>query len=182
MKNKFFFLLSVIFSVVLYVGCSKSDNKPDNGNQDVFMRCKFNGKLREFAFHVNANDPPSEKLIHFVVVSGREGEDIARSPGFGFSLVLPEGAQEKTYEVAGGLTPELDATYFVQNYNGNTNIGTSTWSGGRSEGTSFKLTITSLSDWGVKGKFSGLLKGDDDSLITVTDGEFSAPYNYGGRK
>lgn len=161
--------------------CSGSDDGSAvvPGNNEVYLRCKINGELRQFNHRANANDGPSEEKVHYVVISGWEGADPATSPGFGISLVSPEGAVETTYEVAGGEVPELEGKYFYQNYENGQNVGTTVYSGGRTDGTRFKLTITSLTKWGVKGTFSGLLRPSAGSeLLQVTDGEFSAPYNY----
>ncbi|GGI28529.1 hypothetical protein [Pedobacter mendelii] len=112
-----------------------------------------------------------------MVISGWEKEDMIT--GFGIDLVIPgEGAKEKTYSVAGTLAPELDGQFYIQNYKDGKLNGTSVYSGGRETNTNFTLKITSLTDWGVKGTFSGKLKlSGGNKFILVTDGAFSAPYN-----
>jgi len=150
-------ILMTILSMVLFF-CSGSDDGGSQGTQEVFLQCKINGQLRHFNYRANANDGPSGDKVHFVVISGWEGDDMATSPRFGINMVLPEGATETTYIASGGLEPELDGKYFYQNYVNGQNVGTTVYSGGISEGTHFKLTITSLTAWGVKGKFSGLLR------------------------
>lgn len=179
MLSTYRMLLFAVASMAL-CACSSSDGGGDDaGTADTYLRCKINGKPHEFKYRVNANDPPSEEKIHFVVISGWETQDTGKSPGFGIDLVLPEGAAETTYEVAGGSVPELDAQYYYQNYSNGQHTGTTVYSGGRSDGTSFKLTITSLTKWGVKGTFSGVLRlSGGDEVLQVTDGAFSAPYNY----
>lgn len=124
---------------------------------------------------VNANDKPATDTLHFVVIGGWEKQDMIK--GFGIHLLVPAGAKETTYSVAGGSIPELDGDYYIQN-DEDGKMWTTTYSGGRTTGTQFTLTITSLTAWGVKGTFSGKLKlSGGDEYITVTDGKFSAPYN-----
>ncbi|WP_345233091.1 hypothetical protein [Olivibacter ginsenosidimutans] len=172
-------MLCLFLTVVVFTFQSCKKEETGSGNtEEQFLGCKINGKSYTFNAHVNANDRPSEEVVHFVVISGWENEDTATSPGFGIDLVLPEGAEEETYSVAGGSTSELDGQYYIQNFKDGKHIGTTVYDGGRTDGTKFTLTITSLTDWGVKGTFSGVLKLVGGSeYLTVTDGEFSAPYN-----
>lgn len=178
-KNKLYnllFIVSILFILIGLSACDKNDSDVDD-QSEKYLICKLNGKEHRFNYHVNANDKPAEETVHFVVISGWEEENTATSPGFGIDLVLPEGAEEKTYSVAGGSTPELDGQYYIQHAEGG-KTWTTVYSGGRSTGTQFTLTITSLTDWGVKGTFSGKLRlSGGDEYITVTDGKFSAPYN-----
>lgn len=170
--------LSVIFSLLVFIclsSCSKQDDK-STGSSEKYLTCKINGKDYSFNSSVNANDKPSEKVVHFVVIGGWEKED--KITGFGIDLLIPEGVEEKTYSVAGTLAPELMGQFYIQNYKDGKHVGTTVYSGGRSPGTQFTLTITSLTDWGVKGTFSGKLElRDGNEFITVTEGKFSAPYN-----
>ncbi|RNL56497.1 hypothetical protein [Pedobacter jejuensis] len=176
--SKFRNILSLLFCIVLItvlLSCGK--DAAGEASTDKFLKCKLNGKAYNFNYNVNANDKPSEKEIHFVTISGWEKEDMIT--GFGIGLVVPnEGAKETTYSVAGSLSPELDGDYFIQNMKDGKIISTTVYSGGRSSETSFTLTITSLTKWGVKGTFSGKLKlSGGNTFINVTEGEFSAPYN-----
>ncbi len=167
--------LSLILLSVLFKSCSKDDGNTVSG--EGFLRCKLNGELKEFNNFVNANDPPQEETVHFVVVGGFEKENINKSPSFGIMLVSEENIIEGTYSVAGESSPELDGQYCMQVYDGETHTGTECFIGGRSSGTYFSLNITSMDDWGVKGTFSGLLRDVDDNLLEVTEGEFAAAYN-----
>lgn len=164
----------VFLVVVLFGACGKSD---DPVADEVFLECKLNGELHTFNNLTNANDPPSEETVHFVVLSGWESEDFIKSPSFGIMLVSEENITEGTYHVAGESFPELDGQYCLQIYEGETHVETECFMGGRSSDTYFTLNITSIDDWGVKGTFSGLLRDVDDSYIEVTEGKFSAPYN-----
>ncbi|SFC43576.1 hypothetical protein SAMN04487891_11123 [Flagellimonas taeanensis] len=167
--------LSLILLSVLFKSCSKDDGNTVSG--EGFLRCRLNGELKEFNNFVNANDPPQEETVHFVVVGGFEKENINKSPSFGIMLVSEENIIEGTYSVAGESSPELDGQYCMQVYDGETHTGTECFIGGRSSETYFILNITSMDDWGVKGTFSGLLRDVDDNLLEVTEGEFAAAYN-----
>lgn len=170
------FLMLLSFVTTL-LGCDKmEDPNTDTIHDESFLTCKINGELRKFNYAVNANDKPATEVEHFVVIGGWEKEDM--NIGFGISLLIPEkeGVKETTYSVAGTNTLELDADYYIQNWNGGKHTGTTVYSGGRSDGTNFTLTITSLTKWGVKGTFSGRLQ-NGSAYVVVTDGKFSAPYN-----
>lgn len=161
--------------------CSSSCGKKDVDGDDSserYLTCKLNGEEHNFKYGVNANQKPSEETVHFVVIGGWEQEEISKSPGFGINMLIPEGVKEQTYSVAGGSTPELDGQYYIQ-HDKDGKTWTTVYDGGRSTGTQFTLTITSLTAWGVKGTFSGKLRlNAGDEYIIVTDGKFSAPYNW----
>jgi hypothetical protein len=167
-------LLSITFSLSVLICASSCSKNDGDGSSEKYLTCKLNGKEHNFNFRVNANDKPAEKEVHFVVIGGWEKEDMVT--GFGVNMLIPEGVKEKTYSVAGTSAPELDGQFYIQNYKDGKIASTTVYGGGRREGTQFTLTITSLTDWGVKGTFSGKLLGDD-GYITVTEGKFSAPYN-----
>lgn len=174
MKNTLNKIGLLLVLALLMVSCSKDDSSSDDS--EVFFRCKINGKLHEFNHSLSANDKPDDwNTIHFVTVGGRESKDMA-SPGFGFQLVSDEGAKETTYVAANGEGPELIGQYYVQNVVDGKIVSTTGYRGDGNDGSSFTLSITSLTKWGVKGTFSGVLEGDD-VFLTVTEGEFSAPYN-----
>jgi len=175
-SNNILFILFSLLVLVSFLSCSKKD-VGDVDTAEKYLTCKLNGKDYSFNFHVNANDKPVNKEVNFVVISGWEKEDMIT--GFGIDMLIPgEGAKEKTYSVAGGSAPELDGQYYIQNYNNGKFLGTTVYDGGRTTGTNFTLTITSLTAWGVKGTFSGKLKlTGGDTYINITDGKFSAPYN-----
>jgi len=168
------FKFVVVLFAALLTSCGKSDHAVTD---DVFFECKLNGELHTFNNLTNANDPPSEETVHFVVIAGWEGKDINKSPSFDIMLVSEENITEGTYHVAGGSSPELDGQYCLQIYEGETHLDTECFMGGRSSDTHFTLNITRIDDWGVKGTFSGLIRDVDDNYIEVTDGKFSAPYN-----
>lgn len=171
-------IVRILVIGTLFTGaCSKSDGESPNRDEESFLTCKINGEQRRFNFVVNANSQPADwNKIQFVVISGWENQDIEKSPSFGISMLLPEGAKETTYSVNGNTSLELDGQYCVQHWKDGAHTGTTCFMGGRTDGTNFTLTITSLSRWGVKGKFSGLLR-DGNSYLKITEGEFSAPYN-----
>lgn len=178
MRNKLISYKLGIFCLICigFLGCGKS-NTNGSGNDEVYFECKLNGKLHKFNFHTNANDKPPTDKVQFVVIGGNETEDIL-SPSFGIDMLIPESVKEQTYQVAGGSAPELDGQYCIQLFDGKKHTGTYCYMGGRNDKSNFKLTITSLTKWGVKGTFSGLLSSyDDKTFITVTEGRFSAPYN-----
>lgn len=163
------------FAMIAFSACKKNGGMAaDDGEK--FLTCKINGQYYEFNYRINANDKPATDVVHFVVISGWEKQDMIK--GFGIDLTLPEGVKEKTYAVSGTTAISLHGKYYIQNMKDGKIVSTTGYNGGTSEGTSFSLTITSLSDWGVKGTFSGKLKlvGGDD-YVTITDGKFSAPYN-----
>lgn len=159
---------------LLLNSCGKTQSPID---REVFLECKLNGKLHKFNNVTNANDPPSEETVHFVVVAGWEEGNINKAPSFGIMLVSEENISEGTYHVEGGSFPELDADYCLQIFQGDDHIDTKCFSGGRSRDTYFTLNITSIDEWGVQGTFEGLLRDVDDNFIEVTQGKFSAPYN-----
>lgn len=174
MKNTYKFIGLFALLALLCMGCSKDDSSTDN--EDVFMRCKMNGKLVEFKYRVNANDKPADwNKIHFVTLGGNEGQDML-SPSFGIQLLSDEGAKEMSYVVANSSGPDLKGQYYIQNVVDGKVVSSTGFVGDGSDGSNFTLNITSLTKWGVKGTFSGLLVGDA-SVIKVTEGEFSAPYN-----
>lgn len=176
---KTIFILPAFLLLLITIGCSGDDNKEGNTNPTTkrYLICKINGEERDFSYRVSANDPPSEDIIHFVSIGGHEKEDI-NSPGFGFDLVSTEGAVVGTTYTA--PSSELHANFYIQNLDSNGNVtGTTTYSGNGYDGTSFTLNITKLDYYGVEGTFSGVLQlNPDGEFITVTDGKFSAPYNY----
>ena len=169
-KKVQYYLALAIVSLMIFGACS-------NGNDDVndeasFLICKIDGTLREFNYSLSANDRPEDfNSIHFVTIGGLEEKDPAKSPGFDFQLVSDEGAKETTYTVANGQGPELIGQYYIQTSN-----GTTSYRANGNTGSSFTLTITSITKWGVKGTFSGVLH-HNGTYKTVTDGEFAAPYN-----
>lgn len=176
---KTIFILPAFLLLLIAAGCSGDDNKEGNTNPTTkrYLTCKINGEERDFSYRVSANDPPSEDIIHFVSIGGHEKEDI-NSPGFGFDLVSTEGAVVGTIYTA--PSSELHGDFYIQNLDSNGNVtGTTTYSGNGYDGTSFTLNITKLDYYGVEGTFSGVLQlSPDGEFITVTDGKFSAPYNY----
>jgi len=172
--NRLQILTAALLIGLLHHSCGKSDNPI---TEEAFLECKLNGDLHTFNNVTNANDPPAEETVHFVVIAGWEDADINKSPSFGIMMVSEENISEGTYHVAGGSSPELDGQYCLQLYDGEDHVGTECFMGGRSSDTYFTLNITSIDDWGVKGTFSGLLRDADDNYIEVTDGKFSAPYN-----
>lgn len=175
MKRLFFFLPTILL-VVLVIGCSKDDD--NDPSAEAFLACKLNGEFHKFNSGTNANQPPQEEIVHFVTVAGHETDDLL-SPSFGISLVSEENVTAGTYHVGEGLHPELDGQYCIQLFDGNTHVGTECYIGGRGSETYFTLNIISIDRWGVKGTFSGRLKrSGGDGFIEVTDGQFSAPYNY----
>src|SRR5690606_40787257 len=113
--NNLRILIAVLFIGLLCNACSKSDG-PVMG--EAFLECKLNGELHKFNNVTNANDPPAEEIVHFVVIGGWESEDINKSPSFGIMLVSEENISEGTYHVAGGSLPELDGQYCIQLYEG----------------------------------------------------------------
>ncbi len=165
----------LVLTIVGLSACSKNGGGASHDTEN-FLTCKLNGQYYEFNYRVNANDKPASDTVHFVVIGGWEKQDMIK--GFGIDLTVPEGAKEKTYAVSGTTALSLHGKYYLQNMKDGKIVSTTGYNGGTSEGTNFTLTITSLSDWGVKGTFSGKLKlvGGDD-FVTVTEGKFSAPYN-----
>src|SRR5690606_4235792 len=93
------FKFVVFLFAALLTSCGKGD---DAATDDVFFECKLNGELHTFNNMTNANDPPSEETVHFVVVGGWEDKDINKSPSFDIMLVSEENITEGTYHVAGG--------------------------------------------------------------------------------
>ncbi|WP_231595904.1 hypothetical protein [Sphingobacterium endophyticum] len=172
--NLLLFFIVIMLTGVLMNSCGKSED-PIKG--EAYLECKLNGKLHKFNSVTNANDPPAEETVHFVVVAGFENDDVVKAPSFGITLVSEENITEGIYHVEGGSSPELDADYCLQIYEGENFVETKCYSGGRLSDTHFSLNITSLDDWGVKGTFSGRLRDVDDKIIEVTEGKFSAPYN-----
>lgn len=172
-------ILPVFLILLTALGCSDDDGGKTNTNpsKERYLTCKINGEERNFSYRVSANDPPSEDIIHFVSIAGHEKEDL-NSPGFGFDLVSTEGAVTGTTYTA--PSSELHADFYIQNLDSNGNVtGTTTYSGNGYDGTSFTLNITKLDYYGVEGTFSGVLQlSPDGEFITITDGKFSAPYNY----
>nr|WP_067059718.1 hypothetical protein [Mucilaginibacter sp. L294] len=176
MKNQLF---AIAIICTLFLGCGKKDIHNSGGDKsEGTMSCKINGKLHEFNYSTNANDKPSTGKVQFVVIGGWEQEDINKSPGFGIHLLVPSGAEEKAYSVAGTNSLELDGDYYIQNFKDGKLVSTTTFSGGRTTGTNFTLKITSLTSWGVTGTFSGKLKlTGGEEYLNITEGQFSAPYN-----
>lgn len=172
------FILPAFLLLIAITGCSDDDGGSTNTNPptDRYLTCKINGEERNFSYLVSANDPPSEETIHFVTIGGHEQDDL-NSPGFGFQLVSAEGAALESYSAPAS---ELHGNFYIQNFDSDGNItGTTVFTGDGYEGTSFTLNITKLDYYGVEGTFSGLLRlSGGDELVTVTDGKFSAPYNY----
>ncbi|MNK14879.1 hypothetical protein D3C87_330100 [compost metagenome] len=172
------FILPVFLLLITMTGCSDDDGGSTNTNPSMerYLTCKINGEEHNFSYRVSANDPPSEDIIHFVTIGGHETDDL-NSPGFGFQLVSAEGAALESYSAPGS---ELHGNFYIQNLDSNGNItGTTTYSGNGYDGTSFTLNITKLDYYGVEGTFSGVLQlTGGEEFITVTDGKFSAPYNY----
>ncbi|MFA6246582.1 MAG: hypothetical protein WC615_06555 [Mucilaginibacter sp.] len=174
-KLKLACVVMMALAMMSLYGCKRNGGTA-TGDGEKFFTCKINGKLREFNYHVNANDKPATDTVHFVVVGGWEKEDMIT--GFGIDMQLKEGAKETTYTSNGTGNLLLSGKYYIQDMKDGKIVGTTVYNGGDLDGSSFILTITSLTKWGVKGTFSGKLKllGGDD-YVTVTEGKFSAPYN-----
>jgi len=166
---------ALVMAMIGLSGCKKNGGTAD-GEGEKFLNCKINGKYYEFNSGVNANDKPSTDTVHFVVIGGWEKPD--KIKGFGIGLTLPEGAKEATYTATGPTDLELNGQYYIQEMKDGKIMNTIVYTGVQGEGTNFKLTITSLTEWGVKGTFSGKLELDGgDDVVNVTEGKFSAPYN-----
>lgn len=165
--------IALLFVATFVTACSSGDSEDETPQaNEGFLKCKIDGTPRVFNYQVGANDKPDDfNAIHFVTVGGLETNDPRTSPGFDFQLISDEGAKETTYTAANESGPDLTGQYYVQ-----TGTGTTSYMGNGNSGTSFTLTITSITNWGVKGTFSGVLK-SNDVFVTVTDGEFAAPYN-----
>ena len=163
-------ITGLTFLAALSFSSCKKDNGGGHSSRDKYLTLEVNGKPYTFNYRVNANDKPSEKEVHFVTVGGQNSEKDT-DPAFMFQLVVPDkGAQTGTYTTANS---ELHGQYYYQTPN-----GTVTYLGNGSDGSSFILNITELSDWGVSGTFSGvLLRSKTGELMTITNGKFSAPYN-----
>lgn len=166
-------LVLILCATLVFLGCSKSDGGPDSAEQTYF-RFKLNGTQKDYKYQINANDPPSEDIVHFVTVGAHEGPEVT-STGLMFQLVSEKGAKVGVYHVDSNDGDELHSTYYIQNVVNGKIVSTTTY--GTSD-SPFTLEITKLSKWGVQGKFNGTLKRSGSSeIITITDGEFSAPYN-----
>lgn len=176
MTKKCFTTVAMLALTFLVLISCKKNSGGGNGGQEIYLSCKINGTLHEFNYHVNANDKPATDTVHFVVIGGWEKSDMVT--GFGIDMQIDKGAKEATYasnSVAGLL---LSGKYYIQQMKDGKIVGTTIFNGGDVDGSNFTMTITSLTQWGVKGTFSGklrLLTGDE--YLTVTDGKFSAPYN-----
>lgn len=166
--------MAILVLVMLGLSACSKNGGEATGDDKKYLTCKLNGKYCEFNYGVNANDKPTTDTVHFVVIGGWEKRDMIK--GFGIDLTLPDGAKEKIYTVSGTTALSLHGKYYIQNMKDGKIVSTSGYNGGTSEGTNFTVTITSLSDLGIKGTFCGKLKlvGGDDY---VTEGKFSAPYN-----
>lgn len=180
-KNKKTYLLTILVVLGLgtvFTACSNSDDtSPQEDGAEGYFKCKIDGTPRTFNYSLSANDKPDDfNAIHFVTIGGLEGNDPSKSPGFGFQLVSDEGAKETTYTVANGEGPELRGQYYTQDWVNGNHVGTTSYRGDGSDGSTFTLTISSITNWGVKGTFSGLLE-NNGVYLSVTEGEFSAPYN-----
>jgi hypothetical protein len=168
-------LTVLALAVVGLTGCKRNSGTA-TGEGEEFLTCKINGKYHAFNYHVNANDKPATDTIHFVVIGGWEKQDMVT--GFGIDMHLKKGAKEITYTANDATDLLLAGKYYIQNIQDGKIVGTTIFNGGDLDGSSFTLTITSLTKWGVKGTFSGKLKllGGEE-YVTVTEGKFSAPYN-----
>ncbi|GAA4791314.1 hypothetical protein GCM10023231_19030 [Olivibacter ginsenosidimutans] len=150
--------------------CKKDDGGASTPENDKYLTCKIDGEYREFNAKVNANDKPSEEVVHFVVVGGHENDD-PLSPGLGLELLVEDGGATTTHYTS--KESNLHGVYYEQTEN-----GTLSYDNGSDDGTGFELTITRLDDWGVAGTFSGVLRlGAEGEYIKITEGKFSAPYN-----
>ncbi|MCA5004289.1 hypothetical protein [Sphingobacterium bovistauri] len=174
-RTKINSLVFIFCATLLFLGCSKDNNTPET-SKEAYFKFKLNGVQKEYKYHINANDPPSEKVIHFVTIAAFESNNIATSTSLGFQLVSDKGAQIGTYLNNNANGDQLHATYAIQNVSNGQITGTTTYN---TNETPFTFQITSLTKSGVKGKFSGKLKLSGGSeILDVTEGEFSAPYNY----
>jgi hypothetical protein len=168
--------LTVLVLAIVRLSACKKNGGSAVGDGEKYLTCKINGKLHEFNYSVNANDKPATDTVHFVVIGGWEKQDMVT--GFGIDMHLKEGAKETTYTANDASDLLLAGKYYIQNMKDGKIVGTTIYNGGDLDGSSFTLTITSLTKWGVKGTFSGKLKllGGEE-YVTVTEGKFSAPYN-----
>ena len=168
--------LMVLALATMGLPACKKNGGTAAGDGEKYLTCKINGEQHEFNYSVNANDKPATDTVHFVVIGGWEKQDMVT--GFGIDMHLKEGAKETTYTANDASDPLLACKYYIQNMKDGKIVGTTIYNGGDLDGSSFTLTITSLTKWGVKGTFSGKLKllGGEE-FVTVTEGKFSAPYN-----
>ena len=154
---------TLLLTSLVLAGCGGAKRDPDDG----YLTLELDGTPRTFNVRVSANDPPSTETVHFVTVSGQESTEDA--PNFGFQLVSP-GVELGAFDSA---HHELYGGYALAH--------TSYQSTGRL-GSYFRMTLTRMDDDGVAGTFSGALRergaGDEAPLLRVTNGRFSARYNY----
>ncbi|WP_282339527.1 hypothetical protein [Pseudomonas sp. PS02288] len=79
---------------------------------------------------------------------------------------------------------KLISRYAIQQSKDGKGRGTTIWSAFRPDEDRLSLTIESIDDWGVEGRFSGriqLLGGDGTAFMDVSDGSFAAPYELQNR-
>lgn len=162
-KTAGFFLVftAIVFSLIFIISCSKDDETPG----EYFMRFKANGASVEYTnqlgltagFAQNGNQ-------HVATISG--WNDASSN----FSLLLYNLAPitEVTYS---GYSVSVDGTVGVFFAHKEKDSG-AVFSSGVTTDFDASVTISEITETGVKGTFSGLIKASGFSDITITEGSF----------
>lgn len=164
----------IIFAILL--GCGKDSGITNDDN--VYIRCRIDGVSRNFNFFANGNDKPSSDKVQAVVVGGWEGNDVLKFPALVIHLTKLDGIIPGPYSSANKAIYDISGEYYYQVKESGDNYRTVTYAADGNNDSNFQLTITSLNNWGIKGTFSGKFKKENENeWLTITDGEFSVPYN-----
>lgn len=173
------FYTAVAFFLILFItSCGKGDNSSGNGlNSDAYIKCNIDGQVRNFSYYANANDKPASDKVQAVVIGGWEGSDMLKTPAIVIRLNKLDGIIPGEYS-SENKTYELSSDYYYQEYKNGVIDNTVSYTADGSLETDIKLSITSLNNWGVKGKFSGKYRlSTSNEWKTITNGEFAVPYN-----
>lgn len=170
MKRYAFFTLIIS---LLFFGCSKDEDSENRIKGLVHFQ--LNGEDVKYDFEVSGNDPPVEDVVNFVTVAaGGEPGHNGERPQIGFQLIHENIQEGVTYTTA-------DNEMFYCDLRIPASGGLREFSSSN-DGGSFRLTVTELGHYGVKGTFSGTLTtasyAPPFASITITNGRFEAPYNY----
>ncbi|WP_372948886.1 hypothetical protein [Mariniphaga sp.] len=158
---RFFVALTILISGILLVSCSKDDETPG----EFYMRFKANGTLVEYTNQLGLSAGFAQSGNQYVATIS--GWNDASS---NFSLLLYNNAPitESTFS---GYSVSVDGTVGVLLAHKEKDSG-AVFSSGVTADYDARVTLSEITETGVKGTFSGLIKATGQSDISITEGTF----------
>lgn len=163
MKNrmKFFLYTSLILMLILAVSCAKDDEIPG----EYYMRFKANGNSVEYTYQLGLIASFSQSENQYVgTISGMN------DASSNFSLLLYDNVPI-TESVYSGYDVSVGGTVGVLFAHKEKESG-AVFSSGVTADYDARVTLTEITETGVKGTFSGIVKATGHPDINISDGSF----------